>query len=86
MFEREAHADANDFFVRASEGHMQEAEGIEQGLRCVPESFQHRLLGDLGRFRAVRMAAHSVDDDKQSRVLGHRRDDAVLVFFARSEQ
>jgi hypothetical protein len=52
----------------------------------VPESFEHRLLGDLGRFRAVRMTAHSVDDDKQSRVLGHRRHDTVLVFFARSEQ
>ncbi len=39
-----------------------------------------------GGARAIRMPAHAVDHDKQSRVLGHCRGHAVLVFFARSEQ
>lgn len=52
----------------------------------MPERFENRLLGDLGSARAVRMTAHAVDYDKQSRVLGHRRNHTVLVFFACPEQ
>jgi hypothetical protein len=43
-------------------------------------------LRDLGGFCAVRVPAHAVHYDEQSGVLGHCRGDAILVFFARSEQ
>jgi hypothetical protein len=52
----------------------------------VPERFEKTLLRDLGRAGTVRVTAHAVDHDKQNRMLSDRRDDTILVFFARPEQ
>jgi len=86
LFERQAHADAHDFFVRTAEGHVQEAQRIEQRLGCVPERFEKCLLRDLGSACTISVPAHPVDHHKQNRMLGDSRDDTILVFFARPEQ
>jgi hypothetical protein len=72
--------------MRTAEGHVQEAQRIEQGLGGVPERFEERLLRDLGRARAIGMPAHSVDHNKKNCMLGDGRDDTILVFFACPEQ
>jgi hypothetical protein len=86
LLERKGRADAHNLFMRAPERGVQEAKWIEERLRRMPERFENGFLRDFGGFRAVRMAAHAVDDDQQGRMLGHCRGHAVLVFFARTEQ
>jgi uncharacterized protein (TIGR00255 family) len=48
----------------------------------VPEGFEDSLLRHLGSACTIRVPAHAVDHQQQSRVLGNRRDDPVLVLFA----
>ena len=52
----------------------------------MPERFENGLLRDLGGARTISVPAHAVDHNKQNRMLGDRRDDTILVFFARPEQ
>jgi len=52
----------------------------------MPERFEKSLLRDLGGACTIRVPAHAVDHNKQNRMLGDRRDDTILVFFARPEQ
>ena len=86
LLERQLRAELDDFFVRAAQRQVQEAERIEQRLGRVPEGFEDHLLRDLGRARAIGVAAHAVDDDEQRGVLGDRGGDPVLVLLAASEQ
>jgi len=86
LFERQAHANAHDFLMRAAESHVQEAQRIKQGLGRMPERFEKSLLRDLGGARTIGVPAHSIDHDEQNRMLGNCRDDTILVFFARPEQ
>jgi hypothetical protein len=65
---------------------VQETQRIEQRLGRMPERFQKGLLRDLGRASTIGVPAHAVDHEKQNRMLGYRRDDTILVFFARPEQ
>ena len=73
-------------FVRTAQGHVQEAQRIEQRLGCMPERFEKCLLRDLGSACTIGVPAHPVDHHKQNRMLGDSRDDTILVFFARPEQ
>ena len=86
LLQGEAHANAHDLFVRTAQGHVQKAQRIEQRLGCMPEGFEKRLLRDLGCARTISVPAHAIDHDEQNRMLGNRRDDTILVFFARPEQ
>lgn len=86
LFQRQAHSNTYDLFVRTPQGHVQEAQRIEQRLGSVPERFEKRLLRDLGGARTVSVPAHAVYHEKQNRMLGDGRDDTILVLFARPEQ
>ena len=61
---------------------MQEAERIEQRLRLGAEQVEHDLAADLGRARAVRMAAHAVHHHEQRGAVGRGDGRAVLVVLA----
>ena len=86
LFERQAHANAHDFLMRAAESHVQEPQWIKQGLGRMPERFKKSLLRDLGGACTIGVPAHPIDHDEQNRMLGNCRDDTILVFFARPEQ
>jgi hypothetical protein len=86
LFQRKAQSNAHDLFMRTTQGHVQEAQRIEQRLGCMPERFEKSLLRDLGGASTIRVPAHAVDHEKQNRMLGDSRDDTILVFFARPEQ
>jgi hypothetical protein len=86
LLQRKPHADAHDFLVSSAQCHVQETKWIKERLRRMPERFEDGLLRDLGGACAIRVPAHTVNDEKQSRVLGYRGDDTILVFFARAEQ
>ena len=65
---------------------MQEAHGVEERLRGVPEGFEDDLLRYLGSLGSVRMASHAVNDHEQRGMLGHRGRDPVLVLFASAQE
>ena len=79
MLERQVLAELDHLFVGASQREVQEAERIEDGCG---DSAKHSLsvaTRDLGRARAVRMAAHAVDDDQQQRLVVRDDVDPILV-------
>ena len=69
-----------------TESEVQEAHGIKNGLRRVPESLEDDLLRHLGCPGTIGMPAHAVDDDEQGRILRDRAGDPVLVLLAPTEE
>src|ERR1700683_3221148 len=52
LLQRQLHPELHHLLVRAPERHVQEPQGIEQGLRGMPEGLDDRLLRDLRGARA----------------------------------
>ena len=86
LLERQPGAERDHGLVDAAERQVQEAEGIEQRLRRVPEGLDQQLLRGLGSERTVGMAAHAVDHDQQRGVLGHGDGTTILVVLAPPDQ
>src|SRR3569833_88827 len=65
---------------------VQEAHGIKEGLRRMPERLEDDLLRHLGRAGAISVPSHAVVDDLQGRMLRDRAGDPVLVLFAPTKE
>ncbi len=86
LLDGQAGAEAHDLLVGTPEGHVQEAQRIEQRLRRVREAVQDGLHGDLGGPRAMGMPAHAIDHGQQGAMVSDRRAHPVLVLLAPTHQ
>ena len=52
----------------------------------LPESVYHDLLRDLGCLGAIGVATHTVDHHEQSRLVGDRYSDPILILLAPAQE
>lgn len=86
LLQRQMQADFHHFLVRTPEREMQEAQGIEQGMRRMPERFEKHLQRDFRGLSAIRVTAHAVHHHKQARVLRDGRRHPILIIFPVAEK
>ena len=65
---------------------MQEAQGIENRMGCLPEGFEHGRERGFRSARALRMAAHAVDHHQEHGLIRGRHRDSILIFLAVADQ
>src|SRR5262249_45961182 len=86
LLDRELSTELHDFLVRAPQRQVEKTKRIEERLRRLSERLQDDLLRDLGRFRSIGVATHTVDHDEQRRLLGDRYRDPILVLLAPAQE
>ena len=65
---------------------MQEAQRVKYRVGRLPEGFEQRGERRLGSTRALGMPAHAVDYHQQHGLFSGGNGDAILIFFAVSDQ
>ena len=80
------HAEFDDLLVGLRQGHVKESLGIEQGQFRGRKQILNGLHADFGGYRAVSVAAHSIENQHEGRVLGHDDRRAILVVLAVSQR
>ena len=68
--------------MRAAQHKVEESQWIEEGLRAMPKGIEHDFAGGLRGARTVGVAAHSVYDDEQRRMVCDSSGYPILVLLA----
>ena len=85
-FKRQARAQGDQVHVGAANGQVQEPDRVEDGMGDPVEGIAHRFRGQLGRLRAVGVAAHAVHCNEENGAIGGEHLNAILVLLAIANQ